>query len=288
MIHVRLAGGLGNQLFQLTAAALADKDGKHQILVYVGALNDYDFSRQPDALRLLGENVSVSAPTGMLQRIRAWLIEVGRIGLWLPRFGLNNARFEREAPHGLSRHGTLVLDGYFQRGWTHEAMCQALGRLKPRPPAAGGRIAPDECAVHIRGGDFLRIPIYNVATVDYYVKAITQAKQAGYTRFAIITDDDDHAHRTHDAIVRRIAGITMRVAPSSAEVLEDFDSLRSASARIISNSTFAWWAAALDEKQSLTWSPSQFTLGVERDYALAWEIQIPAVEVKPPAGSGVF
>jgi hypothetical protein len=57
--------------------------------------------------------------------------------------------------------------------------------------------------------------------------------------------------------------------------LGDFALLRRAPARILGNSTFSWWAAALDGHHSLTLSPNQWTRGVPRRLFLPWEAVVP-------------
>lgn len=54
MIYVRLAGGLGNQLFQL-AAALRIRGGNNSvpIVVLTDALTMYDIKRDPDIASLI-------------------------------------------------------------------------------------------------------------------------------------------------------------------------------------------------------------------------------------------
>lgn len=56
--------------------------------------------------------------------------------------------------------------------------------------------------------------------------------------------------------------------------LEDFDTLRVATARIIGNSTFACWAAAFCKAPAPAWAPMKLTLGNSRDFYLSYEIPI--------------
>ncbi|MBC7700862.1 alpha-1,2-fucosyltransferase [Aquabacterium sp.] len=275
MIHVRLAGGLGNQLFQLAAAALVDPTGQACIIPHAAALGRYSAARQPDSLRLLSGSFGSPKSDSPWQKAWNWLIESGRAGRWLMGIGIGDLASIQNLSFG-SRCNVAILDGYFQKGWTDARMADAIARLCPLKPLAhaSSRVEIDECVVHIRGGDFLKLPAYQVATDLYYRSAIQKAKKTGYNRFAVITDDQEYAKRFLEKLSEELSEGMVRIVDSSADALSDFDALRAASARIISNSTFAWWAAALDLKKSHTWSPTQFTRDEIRDYFLPWEIPI--------------
>jgi hypothetical protein len=271
MIHVRLAGGLGNQLFQLAAATLVDPTGHSRIVVHTGALGRYVAKRQPDSLRLMGSSeFSVSPDNTLIANCLRWFVVTGRAGKWIPGLSLSDQDFERGL---ITKRKAIILDGYYQQGWNDSRMVQATQRMRVRPPApeAAARVSSEECVIHIRGGDFLRLPQYQVATPSYYHSAIEQARAAGYTRFAVITDDPPYALQICGQLAGTLPQGAVRVVTPADDALCDFDTLRSASARIIGNSTFAWWATALDTKKAQTWSPSQFILAETRDYFLPWE-----------------
>lgn len=283
MIYVRLAGGLGNQLFQIAAAMVADPTGVTPVVPLTGALARYATTRQPDSLRLLATSLQFQTPTSRTARAWEWLAVACRAGKWLPGVRLNDDDFQR----GLSTHGhrqVAIVDGYFQRGWNDATLARATLRMPTSPPrlAAASRIEPDECVVHVRGGDFLQLPAYQVAGFAYYTAAIRAAQSAGYLRFAVLTDDPEHAERLRARMNDCLPEIFIRVIAPSTDPLVDFDTLRCAAARVIGNSTFAWWAAALDSNQAKTWSATAFTRDEKRDYYLPWEIpiqaELPAVE----------
>ncbi|KQY82820.1 hypothetical protein ASD35_24980 [Pelomonas sp. Root1444] len=167
-------------------------------------------------------------------------------------------------------------DGYFQHGWTQETFARAISAMQVRPIAARAaeRLLVGEIAVHIRGGDFLELPRFQVVNAPFYVDAVRQSMARGFTRFAVITDDATYAAKVCNAVQGQCPGATFRMLERGANALEDFDTLRSAPGRIIGNSTFAWWAAAFGDPAAPTWSPPMFTTDAPRDFFLPNERQI--------------
>lgn len=275
MIHVRLAGGLGNQLFQLAAAALVESSPKVGMVAHTAALSRYSQTRQPDALRLIPNVIQNPPGTSSLRRLWAWFVVSARAGRWLPIVGISD---RRRSPllAGVGPRDIAIIDGYFQRGWTDDSLATAIRHLAPRPPsdAAQKRLSAGECVVHIRGGDFLLLPAYRVTSVEFYACAMHMAVEAGFDRFAIMTDDPGHAERIREGVLRRVPDISARLMEPAGDALTDFDTLRTASARVIGNSTFAWWATALSMSTAPTWSPTEFLCGEPRDYFLPTEIPV--------------
>lgn len=274
MIYIRLAGGLGNQLYQLAAAVLVGRYTDQKVVVLPDALSFYAQQRTPDSLRLIS-SCRMIFESELHKGVLGRLITSGRVGRWLPIVGINDRSglpivktVLSSVPH--------VMDGYFQRGWTASKFADALAEFKVAslPVTTGVRVAPDECVIHIRGGDFLSHDLHRIADVDYYIAAILRAKAGGWSRFAVMTDDLSHACKIGEEIRQHLPDAEMRVIAPAADALDDFVTLRNARARIIGNSTFAWWAAALDERSSPTWSPSKFLRGLERDFYLNWENRI--------------
>lgn len=275
MIYLRLAGGLGNQLFQLAAAMHVSECTGQGIVPLTNALSRYAQKRAPDSLRLFASEKLLVPPPTLANKALSWSVSTGRVGRWLPVFGISDKSLQPANCARLS--GSLfAMDGYFQRGWSLPAFEGAMRRFQVAaiPLAAQNRLTEDECAIHIRGGDFLSHKLHQVVDVDYYVTAIRSAHTMGWSKFAVLTDDLVHARTIVETIQHRLPGIEIRSVPPSSDALTDLGILRSAPARIIGNSTFAWWATALDKDQAPTWSPSKFLRNVERDFFLDWEIQL--------------
>lgn len=275
MIYVRLAGGLGNQLFQLIAAILVSKQTGLKVVPIMDALSRYAQQRSADSLRLLSSPLMLSPEVTRPTAALCWLITTGRIGRWLPTIGLNDGNFQ-DWPDLLRSSHLCVVDGYFQKGWTVTRFEEVMQKCIFPPPSAAARerIKADECLIHIRGGDFLSHISHQVVNADYYVTAVQQAKAIGWSKFVVMTDDLEYAQLLTTIIADRLPDVQFHIMPPSPDPLEDIGTLQLASARIIGNSTFAWWGTALDKRRAITWSPSKFLRDSERDFYLSWEQRI--------------
>ncbi|MEK8024804.1 alpha-1,2-fucosyltransferase [Pseudaquabacterium rugosum] len=275
MIYLRLSGGLGNQLYQLAAAALLSQCRQTPVTVFTDALQRYNSPRDPDSIQLLMDQQWLHVASTAEMRIHRWLSVSARAGRLLPGLGVNDKTFWQRSKAAGSQW-PLFADGYFQHGWTQDTFARAISAMHVRPIAARAaeRLMMDEIAVHIRGGDFLKLPRFQVVHAPFYIDAVRQSLAQGFTRFAVITDDPTYAAKVCNAIKGHCPDATFRMLERGANALEDFDTLRSAPGRIMGNSTFAWWATAFGRPTAPTWSPPMFTTDTPRDFFLPNERQI--------------
>lgn len=273
-IYLRMAGGLGNQLFQLAAASLLARKNRCNVIPLFQGLVLYNQKRKPDALCLIKKSnewlTIESPPHGVIQMLSVSC----RAGRWLPGFGIDDKNFW-EKYGGNSLPLISFMDGYFQYGWSSNALQVALGSLNLNPASenAKRRVSSNDVVMHIRGGDFIQNKRYAVATDKYYEKAIGAAVEMGKSSFIILSDDQNYGRMMASKFKGSFKNYDFNFLNKSHGAIEDFDILRSASARIIGNSTFAWWAAA-SAIDGITWSPAKFTVDRVRDFFLPNEIVI--------------
>jgi hypothetical protein len=270
-VYLRLAGGLGNQFYQMAALALVSDELGLDPVVVVDGLGRYAAARQPDVFRLLSPAWSESICGS---KLASWVVDRARAGRWIPMVGADDRNFWRIIDRP-SRSWPLIMDGYFQSGWNLGKFARALNLLQPRLSPVHGGCENCECAVHVRGGDFLKVAHHQVIDHRYYARAIELARADGWARFLVVTDDHAYATTLMNQVCGEFDDLSWRLAPTSSDALIDFEILRAAPARIIGNSTFSWWATALDEAKGRTWAPLKFTLDRDRDFFLPWEVMIP-------------
>jgi hypothetical protein len=276
MIVLRLAGGLGNQIFQLLAALLLAERTDQSVFVLTEGLAHYAVPRTPEVLRLMHSERLVTAPDVSVPRWIRWLALRVRAGRWMPFAGICDGGFPASIDASHRKKHINLVDGYFQRGWSQTLLDQVLPTVRLQFPPDGMGIATDhDCLLHVRGGDFLRFKSHAFLGIDYYSHCITIAQAEGCRSFGVITDDPDYSNRMIAELFKRHPGIDIVLLADSSDALVDFTTLRHAKRRIIGNSTFAWWASAFDSSCAPTMSPDRFVRDIPRDFFLPFERIIP-------------
>lgn len=270
MIYLRLAGGLGNQLYQIAAAILVSDASNLPIAALTDALDSYAAKRAADSLRLI--NLDAKLATILPHPVPRVLSTILRAGRWLRPMGINDGNFWESLPSLVGRR-VILMDGYFQAGWPLEELLKIISRLgsmlRVQPDARSAIVA--DCCVHVRGGDFLRHAVHSVVDARYYEAAIQAALASGARSFMVVSDDQGYARAILTPVFQRLGCRSVRFEEPASDPLTDFSLLTTSPLRVIGNSTFAWWAAALDSNRGITWSPCVFGLNAPRDTALPWE-----------------
>jgi hypothetical protein len=239
MIDVRLTGGLGNQLFQFAAAVVLSRRFELPISLWAGAMHSYTTPRDLDLplfIDLGSFGVAVRDRPNWVQRMRiARLVPClrGRTA-WVSDRNLLEVARSKSALLGAQ------LDGYFIESIDQDFFDEALRLLQPAIVAPGAVGRPEErvCALHIRGGDFVRLGWTLDDMLSYYQTSLARVLECEPDlRIVAVTDDPEHAAQT-----LRSLGVNADIR--SGDLRSDFDLLRTASYAILSNSTFSFWAGA--------------------------------------------
>ena len=267
MLIIRLVGGLGNQIFQLTAGCLyAKKINCKKIILDDRALNNYDAKRKNELL-----NFFDLSKFDFEVKIESMLITKLRIPKLFPlKFSnypfVSDKNFQKTLKK--PNKSFMVLDGYFQESLTQENFNEEIQILKNIfiPNKLENK---DGCVVHVRGGDFVKLGWNSITPKEYYIKAIeTMQLKYNQTKFYIVTDDRIYSKSVLDNI-----NIDYKFIGNS--MYEDFHLLGSFKYRILSASTFALWASALgvNDGGGVVIAPNEFTSGIKRDFLLPNERQ---------------
>jgi hypothetical protein len=267
MIRVRLAGGLGNQLFQL-AAALHLRARGARVLLHTSSLGRYAVARSPDLLRMIdcqGLDVGVHAGGGLANQA----VVQGRVGRWLPWLGVNDAAFP--SLHPASR-AAAIMDGYFQDSWTEASILAIRAELTQQlvlPVVPDAQRLP--FAMHVRGGDMLKDPDLAIIDSQWYSAQLSAMNQdESINHVSVITDDVPFATRLTEEICQNLPQLSFRIMHGT-DALDDFNALRCARRRLTGNSTFAVWATALDPWGAPTRASARLGLGRRRTWRVPWE-----------------
>ena len=259
MLCVRLAGGLGNQIFQLAAALRLRERNSERIALYTEGLSNYSVSRDFELAKFF-DLPRLGVLVDDFSEMQRFLIK-NRIGRW-PILGCSDNNYHKYLI-SLEQRRDVFLDGYFQTVWNQEAfddICQELSlALKPDAKRLRGSLI-----IHVRGGDFRSIPNLNICSFDWYAKAVNFAlsKNPEISCVSVTSEDQFYAKELVIFLSSKCdKEILLRPNGSS---LADFQYLMSQENMVIGNSTFSFWASALNNNSKICIAPSHFSREVMR------------------------
>jgi len=267
MIHLRLAGGLGNQLFQISASLVLNRYYDSEIIVHTSALQNYKAKRDLELQKVMDTSglcfrCDSRMPVPLLFRLPR-ILPSRFFGRWL----ISDKNF---AP-GLLRKTDdrdLFLDGYFIESISQHSFCEMVKEVRARAylcqQKEGDKVI---CALHIRGGDFVTQG-WDLPDIQlYYKRSIEEVLERNReTQFIVVTDDQSYAQHL-------LSGCEIEYELTAGDLASDFRQITTADYAILSNSTFAFWAGALRRKsfEKTTWLPSLWRPGRKREISVESE-----------------
>jgi hypothetical protein len=265
-ILLRLAGGLGNQLFQLSALEHAiqrcDDRSPIEIIIDKSSLQTYSTKRNYDSEHFFDELANYYNLNAIVEKNKICQLRYGRSPIsFLPRY------------RAISNYSTLiklfqtkkniVLDGYFHHEMNtislnfKEVIQEKIIRpIIQKNSATLNSINANftkKCGIHVRRSDYLSEQnrhLFHTQDIDYYLRAIEQLNDK--YKFYIFGDDIDFCKQ-----LRRKIG-TDRAVIVNNTVLVDFSLMVNCDALIISNSTFSFQAALLSMTAKEVISPKKW------------------------------
>jgi len=249
-IIVELSGGLGNQLFQVSAADWLKELG-------------YDVSLDPIQNEINGAREN---------NVRELAVELGIHYVGHSKFGLSIARtpilrriysmhlkrmttYELEnfqTPSSVINETTRRLSGYWQTSTT-------TNRIKFLLDSSVGASRMDNAlAIHVRRGDYLhpQHSVHGALDGNYFLNAIASLEDQNPERQVVLFTDSPEILRT-EKWVKEIPFKNIIIDPGQnpfATLLEmaKFNSI------ICSNSTYSWWAAHIGKNKEIMFPDKWF------------------------------
>jgi hypothetical protein len=248
----KLTGGLGNQLFQYAAArALSLREDRRLVLAWFGPA---DGSRRYllDQFRLpVPPDVSLAGADDFRRfwtSLPRWRKRLLRLGLWPGQQYIHESRSVFRPLSSSAR--SVFLDGYFQ-SWRHFDDCAdriraelaITAELGERNAALLRRIVGENAvAIHVRRGDYVRLPHHGVLPVDYYRAALARLGPALDDARLYVFSDDPAWVRAHFDLGRPF-DLVDHNGPDFP--VGDLALMATCRHFVIANSTLSWWAAWL-------------------------------------------
>lgn len=236
-ITTRMAGGLGNQIFQLAYSIyLAKKHDINTIYLDSSSLSSYKakhVNHLDQFFNLEKINFNIEFKNNFLTKLR------------LPRFFDFSFKkwfliSDRNKDFVENLYSCNFLDGYFIWALKQLDFDEIRLILKNALLEKNTKLnLDDECVIHIRGGDFVELGWDKFIPNDYYIKAMNVMFQKyNVKNFLIITDDLDYA-------TNLMNNVKFDYKIQNNDMQTDFHTIANAKKKIIGGSFFAIWASAL-------------------------------------------
>ena len=251
MINVVLRGGLGNNLFQYAI-------GRHLALKNNTTVR-FDIQAYVNRKDILGGRIirqlrffSID-PISYTRNIRK---KIGRrLGILRSSFG-DGVYHEKDwgfDPEVLSLDDGVCLDGCFQSEKYFKDIEEVIrSDLRFTKDSFGEEgvfykekiLASNSVGIHVRRGDYMTSQLHNVCTMEYYARSIAYIKGlVALPHFFVFSDDVEWCSENLN-----ISDCTfVKVTASGSNPLIDLQLMSLCKHNIISNSTYSWWAAWLNE-----------------------------------------
>lgn len=254
-MRIELAGGIGNQLFQIVAAELLActfPDEKVNLSATpVHGNRNHGFSPSMDFIeRFLGAKSKIEQldSVHLGQRLERYffkpknrrvLDEIGRVNLQeLQGFERIKGYFQTHV-----YPDTLMSLGQYSLGFNCFATSQ------------DATFGPKVCGIHIRRGDYERHrQTIGLLSRDYFETAIGAATEAGFEHFVIFSDSLSEIEN----VVRLTKLPSYEFIPGALSPIQTLSVASKLKGMILSNSSFSWWAAYPNHDDKIVFFPSRW------------------------------
>lgn len=254
MIRIVLLGRTGNNLFQYALGRVLS--AKHNVPLSLDA-SWYHTKGWREVSHFLKLPIRARVVRDPTPCSRALLKLTGRHRWSYGKFPLlrekeNDQSFD---PRFLDAPADCALFGYFQ-SWRYfsEMEDELRGEITSLLGCNSGQDScPSSCeltklnsvAVHVRRGDFLNHPAFQVCDEAYYRMAMNEMRvRLGVPHFFVFSDDPAWCRQTfNDPDIEIIDS-----GKAAENPLHDLRLMSLASHHIIANSTYSWWAAWIGKK----------------------------------------
>lgn len=255
MITARLKGGLCNQMFQLAAALGAANDHNKDLVI---DFNITHHSGQGHPHKKYEDNLYKNIPRGAFKE---------------SKFVMYNEPHFHYAPIP-NCSGNMLLDGYFQSekyfnkhrddviklfhfsDEIKEAITSRINKIK-------NHFNKEETVcIHVRRGEYLKLPtIHTVQPKEFFLSSMKQFDK-DKTVFIVISDDMkwcmENLNEPNTAFCNTGYDYDTQPVTSGFPELYDLYLASQCNHNIISNSSFGWWGAWLNENDNKVIAPKNW------------------------------
>jgi hypothetical protein len=266
MIIVKLIGGLGNQMFQYAAArGLAHRNSTFMKLDLYGfetykirkyQLHCFNIVEQFATISEINAFITNSSAKKSVKRQLRFFFGINQTeSFYYPSTSIieKNLCFSEDA---FNQKGHIYLDGYWQSDKYFADIKEVIYRdfsFRIKPSTSNQRILnqinnSNSISVHIRRGDYINNADFNLVhgtcPSEYYQNAISLINDKVHNPTFFFFSDDLHWVKQNITINQPHVYVDINDEDSS---FEDLRLMSNCKHHIISNSSFSWWGAWLNQ-----------------------------------------
>ncbi len=263
MIIVELRGGVGNQLFQYTAALLAARGVGQEIK----AETSY-YSYVPGrafALDKLFLPVDITVPFAFPLETLLSLPAIGSCWKYIyPAVGTFNLYQEKKQYIFDSYLDTIKVSTYLSGYWQHRKYVDLVAAelikslIFPSLPITGQKLTDrikktQSVAVHVRRGDYVTHPSFQVCSPEYLHNAIAyNTSHVKNPHFFFFSDDISWCKKEF--------GLQPNITyvENLDNEIDDLHLMSLCKHHTIANSTYSWWGARLKTQKGIVIAPKNW------------------------------
>ena len=244
MIFTKLMGGLGNQMFQYACAKAIAQKNETECFVDKSFLEDKNS----------GVTVFRDFELYLFPNIEAKIYSGGNVGV-IPVTESFYHCDERLRDATLTDDQNLYLTGYWQTYKYFESIESELKHEFSFPNITEEKteslrqkiLSENSVMINVRRGDYLTDSLFEDITLDYYDKCVSVIEsKVDNPTFYVFSDDIEWCEKNFTDEKYHIVDKT-HAGPKYIDYLNLMSSCKH---QIIPNSTFAWWAAWLNQNES--------------------------------------
>jgi len=228
-VYVKLCGGLGNQLFQISNGYAYSL--RHNKNFYVSRTWDEMKPERPSYWNSILKNLQP-----YLKDLSEFKGTLYKEPLWMKY---------QEIPY---IEGDVILEGYFQSEKYFEDYNESVRKLI----GIDRKVIPKtkfSIAIHIRRGDYLLHPeFHTILQKEYYDKSkqIIEEKLNYIPNYIYFSEDTEWVKETFKNDLK-----TSDIIISGKPDIEEFQEMVNCDGFILANSTFGWWASWFSEAEQI-------------------------------------
>lgn len=285
-VSVELAGGVGNQLFQYFAGkALANKTGS-SLSLDTSNLGLHGTLHKSDLSLLNTDSVFTYSKArrvfngSLAARIhrkcqREFKIYNGVSSKITNRYQARSLGYE---PNLLNVAPPVTISGYFQTKKYFDLVTEmGNGQIELLNPSKWFQQQVAELerinvlALHVRRGDYKDLKdSFGLLSDRYYREALAKMRSLNdFEEIWVFSDDLDLASK----LLRDVSDLIFMNPPSESNAIESLMLMSKCESLIISNSTFAWWSAALNPTRKIIYPSKWF-----KNHPYSEELSLPEWE----------